>query len=266
MSKQLAKDTVSIVIPCYNYAKFLPFAIESCLKQTHRTREIVVVDDGSTDDTAAVAKGYKQQGVKYIHQANAGPSAARNAGVRAARSEWIICLDADDMLDERYVEKCIAHAEAHPKASFVYTQMQHFGARSDVFKSRNYNVPQLLAGNYINASALIRRKDYLQHPYDEALRNGLEDWDFYLGLAEHGMTGVLLAEPLLLYRQHDDHESVNTLAHTEDNQGKNLTFLKKKHSALYQMHRLQAKLFTMRNRIEHRYYQSRARLARYVKK
>lgn len=266
MSKQLDKYTVSIVIPCYNYAKFLPLAIESCLKQTHRPKEIIVVDDGSTDDTAVVAKRYKKHQIQYIYQPNAGPSAARNAGVRAAQGEWIICLDADDMLDEHYVEKCIAYARVHPKASFVYTQMQHIGANSDVFKSRIYNIPQLVVGNYINASALIRRKDYLQHPYDESLRNGLEDWDFYLGLAEHDMEGVLLAEPLLLYRQHSDHDSVNMLAHTEANQRKNLAYLKQKHSTLYQKYLLQAKLFTMRNRIESKYYHVRAGLARYVKK
>jgi len=86
---------VSVVIPAYNCARYISRAIESVLAQTHPADEIIVVDDGSTDDTAAVVRQYGSA-VRYIYQNNAGPSAARNTGINAARYPWIAFLDADD--------------------------------------------------------------------------------------------------------------------------------------------------------------------------
>jgi glycosyltransferase involved in cell wall biosynthesis len=86
---------ISVIIPAYNAADYIGRAIESVLAQTHRPDEIIIVDDGSTDETADVIKRYGAA-VRYIWQKNAGPSAARNAGIRAARGEWVAFLDADD--------------------------------------------------------------------------------------------------------------------------------------------------------------------------
>lgn len=96
---------ISIIIPCYNYARFLPFAIESALKQTSpgAPYEVIVVDDGSTDDTALVAARYGAR-VRYHHQTNAGLSAARNTGMRIATYEWVVFLDSDDALAEGCLE------------------------------------------------------------------------------------------------------------------------------------------------------------------
>ena len=85
---------VSVIIPCYNQAHFLDEAIESVLAQTYSNREIIVVDDGSTDNTATVARCHSPVG--YIYQENAGPSAARNTGVKESRGEYLVFLDADD--------------------------------------------------------------------------------------------------------------------------------------------------------------------------
>src|ERR1041385_8897165 len=86
---------VSVVIPAYNYARFLPAAIDSALWQEYPASEIIVVDDGSTDNTAEVVKGYGER-VRYIHQSNAGLPAARNTGIKAARFDHVAFLDADD--------------------------------------------------------------------------------------------------------------------------------------------------------------------------
>src|ERR1044071_7280152 len=93
---------VSVIIPCYNHAHFLRDAIESVLNQTYSHYEILVVDDGSTDDSATVAESYSK--VRCVRQANQGLSAARNRGIRESQSEYLVFLDADDRLLPRALE------------------------------------------------------------------------------------------------------------------------------------------------------------------
>ena len=88
---------VSIIIPAYNYARFLPFAVESCLRQTYSNFEVIVIDDGSKDNTPEVMARYGPP-VRYVHQQNAGLSAARNTGIREAKFDYVCFLDADDLL------------------------------------------------------------------------------------------------------------------------------------------------------------------------
>lgn len=97
---------VSVVIPAYNYARYLGEAIDSVLAQTYREFEIIVVDDGSTDETAEVARGYGER-IRYIHQENAGLSAARNTGIRAARYSFVAFLDADDLWKPEFLKSAM---------------------------------------------------------------------------------------------------------------------------------------------------------------
>jgi len=108
---------VTVVIPCYNQAHFLGEAVESVLSQSHPRHEIVVVDDGSTDDTAEVASRYP--GVRLIRQENGGLSAARNAGLGQSRGEYVVFLDADDRLLPEALEVGVRELEAHPRCAFV---------------------------------------------------------------------------------------------------------------------------------------------------
>jgi glycosyltransferase involved in cell wall biosynthesis len=192
---------ISIVIPCYNYASYLSEAIQSGLDQTYQPIEVIVVDDGSTDDTAKVAKSFAPK-VRYHYQDNAGPSAARNTGAGLAKGNYIVFLDADDVLKPEYVAECLAHLGKHPQARYVYTQMVLFGRQSETTTYPEYDVASMRWGNYIHASALLPRELVIAYPYDPAMRDGWEDWDFYLTLADQGIAGVLLNKPLLRYRKH----------------------------------------------------------------
>lgn len=109
---------VSIVIPTYNYADYLPTAITSCLQQTYRNIEIIVVDDGSTDDTPAVVEGFRGR-VRSIHQANQGVSSARNRGLEEARGSFITFLDADDALTTDSIEIRVRILTDNEDAGFV---------------------------------------------------------------------------------------------------------------------------------------------------
>src|SRR5687768_14974485 len=105
-------ELISVVIPCYNRARFLPEAVETVLDQTYPNSEIVVVDDGSTDNTAEVVKGYPR--VRYLRQHQQGPSAARNTGLRACRGQYVVFLDADDRLLPNHCEISLRAFDARP--------------------------------------------------------------------------------------------------------------------------------------------------------
>lgn len=190
--------SVAVVIPCFDYARFLPEAVASVRAQTRPADEVLVVNDGSTDDTVAVAESL---GVRVLTKRNGGLASARNAGARAVASDLVVFLDADDELHPTYLERCVAAWEAAGERTFVYTQWQETGTSDAVSAWPAFDRDRLLEWNYVHASALIPRAAVLENPYRH-LRVGWEDWDFYLGLVQRGYRGVLVDEPLLLYRQH----------------------------------------------------------------
>lgn len=117
-----APPTVSVIIPTYNSAAFVAEAVESVRRQSFANIEIIVVDDGSTDDTARVLEPYRRSGaVHYESQPNQGPSAARNAGIRAARGHFLAFLDADDTIPPHSVERRVRFLQAHPEVDVVFT-------------------------------------------------------------------------------------------------------------------------------------------------
>jgi glycosyltransferase involved in cell wall biosynthesis len=115
-------DRVSVVIPCFNYGRFLGAAIESVLAQTNPEIELIVVDDGSTDETRRVAADYET--VHYVWQENRGLSEARNRGVALATGEFMLFLDADDQLSPDAIETSVRQLRACPECAFVYGHQQ----------------------------------------------------------------------------------------------------------------------------------------------
>ncbi|MCS7244448.1 MAG: glycosyltransferase [Candidatus Calescibacterium sp.] len=193
------KPLVSIIIINYNYGQYVGQAIKSALLQTYHPLEIIVVDDGSTDNSIEVIKQYP---VNLIRQENKGISSAVDTGVRACKGIYYVILSADDLLHPLYVERTVEILESNPEISFVYTQVVIFGAQSGLFLSHPYNVKALLKSNYITGTALIRRKVYeAVGGYDPELPYA-EDWDHWLTLAEKGYYGILLPEPLFYWRRH----------------------------------------------------------------
>ncbi len=114
-------SSITVVIPTYNRAEWLPATVESVLQQTRPADEVLIVDDGSRDDTEAVCRAFPAP-VRYVRQANAGVSAARNRGVREARGEWIAFLDSDDLWDRAKLEVQMAAHAAAPEAGWSITE------------------------------------------------------------------------------------------------------------------------------------------------
>ena len=197
------EPSVSVIIPCFNYGRFLAEAIESALAQTHAPLEVIVIDDGSTDDSYEVASRYRPS-VTALTQPNQGLVAVLNRGLHETSGEYFVILSADDVLQPSYVERLLAALLKRPDAAYAYSAMEYFGSRSGVFPAKPFSPALLLAGNYINATALTRRADALEAGgFQPNPENAWEDWDFWLRLLEAGRYGVPVSEPLLRYRRHE---------------------------------------------------------------
>jgi glycosyltransferase involved in cell wall biosynthesis len=201
----MSEPLVSIVVPCHNYARFLPEAIESALGQDYADVEVIVIDDGSTDDSLAVASRYEER-TTVLTQPNQGLAATCNRGAREAAGETLMFLSADDRLEPTYVSELRAALERRPEASFAYCSARLFGAESGVAPARPFSAFSLIRGrNYINGSALTRRAAYLAADgYPEDLgETGFDDWDFWLTMLELGHRGTYVPKPLLHWRRHE---------------------------------------------------------------
>ena len=200
---------ITIIVTTYNYGRFLAEAIESALAQTHPPLEVIVVDDGSTDDSVAIAARYP---IRLIHQENSGVACARNRGARAAKGELLVFLDADDVLEPTYLARCCeALARAPSHVAYAYTQMRLFGTEEGVFTSYPFTAEKLRIGNYVPVSALVRRACFdAVGGFDPSWSLGYEDYELWVRLLDAGWHGVFVEAPLLRYRRHA--RSRNTLA------------------------------------------------------
>lgn len=195
----------SIVIPCFNYGRFLPEAVNSALTQTLRPIEIIVVNDGSTDpETLRVLGEIEQQGqCQVIHQQNAGASVARNRGIEASHGEYICCLDADDMLESTYLETTVAMLEAYTSAGIAYTWVQMFGRENRTWFTQDSDIENMIIDDSVPAAATFRRDDHIfVNGFSPLMRPGYEDWDFWLSLVELGRAGVCANVSFIRYRVH----------------------------------------------------------------
>lgn len=188
---------VSVIIPCYGQAHWLGDAIESALKQTHKPIEIIVVNDGSPDNTTEIASKYP---VEILCKENGGLSSARNAGIAIATGEHILCLDADDMILPEMVEKCLARND-----DIVSTAQQEFGDTNYLWDTQLEHPTffDFWNHNQINCCSLFKRKIWEElGGFDESMRYGYEDWDFWMRATDKGYTVSVIKEPLFLYRRH----------------------------------------------------------------
>ncbi|HKZ10555.1 MAG TPA: glycosyltransferase family A protein [Rhodanobacteraceae bacterium] len=191
-------NRVSIVIPCHNAGAFLGEAVRSALEQTCDDFEIIVVDDGSTDaETAQVLKGSNWPRTRVFRQENAGPAAARNRAIAEATGEYILPLDADDLIESTYVAKGAAVLDAQPAVGIVYCRAAKFGSEEGPWDLPPFSPAELALGNVIFVSAMFRKADWeLIGGFDETLWHGMEDYDFWIRLVHEGRKVVRLDETL----------------------------------------------------------------------
>lgn len=195
----------SIIIPCFNYGRYLREAVHSALCQTVQSLEVIVVDDGSTDpDThRALDNLASVSRVRVVRQKNGGLSSARNTGIAVANGEYICCLDADDTIEATYIEIAIAVMETDRSVGFAYSWVQLFGDENNVWKTRDFDIEEALIDNHTSVAAVFRRDDWMAvGGYRPDMRQGYEDWEFWLRLAALGRRGRAVRVPLFNHRRH----------------------------------------------------------------
>ena len=187
---------VSVIMPAYNNERYLSQAIESVLHQTCIDYELLIIDDGSTDRTGDIAKGYRAKHpgrVRYLLQENKGPGAARNAGLREAKGEYIAFLDADDMWEEKKLEKQMAVFEASPETGLVYSDFYYIDKDNTMAvrgSFRRYQLPrgdvalEFFSHYFIFTSTVLMRETYIGKVgfFREDINVG-EDYDYFLRVA-----------------------------------------------------------------------------------
>jgi len=177
------------------------------MRQTYTNWEWLIVDDGSTNPEAlsmlAVYEGHDPRVTVIHHSENRGLSAARNIGVLQCQAPYFLQLDADDLIEPTFIEKCLWALESHPEWSFCNSWSIGFGAKEFLWDRGFDRGRDFLAENQVTPTAIIRRAaDRAIGGHDETIREGLEDWDYWLKMAAHGFWGGTIPEYLTRYRHH----------------------------------------------------------------
>lgn len=181
--------------------------------------ECVIVDDGSSDDTRNVAEQYCQHDGRfsYLHQENQGPAAARNNGIAHTSGSYILPVDADDKISPAYLEKAAAYLEQYPETTLVYGLVELFGDKSGLWSLPDYNYNDIIWNNSIMCSAMYRREDYNKTSgYNINMRNGFEDWDFWLSLLNPNSVVHRIEEVMYYYRITQRSHSADASEHSKE--------------------------------------------------
>jgi glycosyltransferase involved in cell wall biosynthesis len=231
---------VSCIVPCYKYAHYLPECIDSLVNQTYPLHEIIIVSDGSPDNTKEVAEGLIEKydsNIIFIEKENGGLSSARNAGIKRATGEYITCLDADDKLVPGAIEEHLKLMT--DDMSIAQCSLMEFDERYTVaIPTPNTNLKQILMGNTIFCNAMFSKRvweavgGYDEHP---TLRFGREDHEFWVRCLEYGCQVNVSDFIALRYRCHSGQMTEATL---HPHWGEVEQYFRKKHAHLYEKYNL----------------------------
>lgn len=231
-------NSVSIIIPLYNYAHHVVETLNSVSAQTINDITLIVVDDCSTDNSVDTVRQWMQRarhsqmGMMMVrNRANAKLSITRNTGIALSRSDYCFMLDADNILYPRCIEKHVDALAARPDADAAYSLLEVFEGQADVIGAGVFTKDGLKHGNFIDAMALFRRSMLLAMDGYENIRYGWEDYDLWLRMVKEDKVALHIPEILARYRQHN-----SSMLRTETNINNNIKFLhdfmKKRHEWL----------------------------------
>lgn len=210
--KVVSMPLVSVIIPCYNHGKYLETAVDSVRSQSYKNVEVIIVDDGSVDDTSTIAR--KMQEVQYVFQENKGLSAARNIGLKHSKGDYLVFLDADDWLLEDAIKINLFHLLENKEAAFVsgahvkYLEDKGLTEEKKMLLEEDH-YQRLLRGNFIamHATVMYQKWVFNAYQFDETL-NAFEDYDLYLKITRK-FKAVHHQSLIAAYRIHHSNMSGN---------------------------------------------------------
>ncbi|RYJ37836.1 Glycosyl transferase family protein [Flavobacterium anhuiense] len=208
-------------------------ALQSVLDQTYENWECIIVNDGSLDDTEDFVKKWtlKDKRFKYLYQTNKGVSSARNFGIRESKGELILPLDADDKIQEKYLEKGVEQFLENSDLKLVYCNAIKFGDENEKWNLPDFSLKNLSVNNLIFCSAIYLKADWeFVGGYDEKMNSGLEDWEFWIALLKNGGEVFRINEVGFYYRIKNNSRQTNL---TENNRERLLEYMSIKHADFY---------------------------------
>jgi glycosyltransferase involved in cell wall biosynthesis len=232
----LSDPKISVITPCFNHGKFIQEMVESVLNQTFQDFEVIIVNDGSTDDTAEILRNITSEKVKIIHIENHGPAYARNLAIENARAPIIMNLDADDKIAPDLLEKAYEIFLSNENTGIVHCDAERFGAKSGKLDTGEYTLEAMLFDNRIISQAFFKREDWkIVGGYSDELIYGLEDWDFWLLIIELGRSVFKIPENLVYYRTYENPEDCRSGRRKKDRQKMltSLVLIFHRHEKLY---------------------------------
>ncbi len=194
---------VSIIVPCYNQAQYLDDCLQSVFNQTYTEWECIIVNDGSSDNSQEVAQRWTEKDARfvYVEKENGGVSDTRNHGIRMAKGEYILPLDGDDMIGAEYLEDAIRIFQTDKETKLVYCNTQLSGEENRKVTPQPYSFREMFIENQIPNAAFFRKADFLKtEGYNVNMKEGLEDWDFWISFLDEEDKVVRINKYYLLYR------------------------------------------------------------------
>lgn len=196
-------NKISVIIPCYNQEKYIQETLDSVLLQTFSDYEVIIINDGSTDNSLSILTQYTKQypqKIKLINQENKGVITARNNGISHASGKYIFPLDGDDKIAHNCLE-VLYKAMEEKKGDVICCQTEYFGERQGRLFVKKPNLKNMSVENQVVVSSLYKKSDWEEYGgYDENLKKGLEDWDFWLNFLENQKKFYRVPDTLLFYR------------------------------------------------------------------
>jgi len=195
---------ISVIIPCYKQAEFLDECITSVVDQTFQNWECIIVDDGSPDDTEEISKIWckKDPRIKYYKKNNEGLCKTRNYGINLAVGKYILPLDADDKIGKQYMELALPYFENDNNVKIVYCRAELFGCMNGEWRLQKYSFEKLLEENIIFCSAFFPKTEWEKiGGYDINMKEGLEDWEFWINMLKNGGEVIRIDSVNFYYRK-----------------------------------------------------------------
>ncbi|MFC3881952.1 glycosyltransferase family 2 protein [Algoriphagus namhaensis] len=228
---------VSIICPCYNQAQYLEETIESALKSTYRPIEIMIINDGSTDNSMEVAKklSEKYQEITVIDQSNRGVCSARNNGIRNSNGSYILCLDSDDLISDNYIAEAIMVLENQPEVKVVYCEAVKFNEQGQkAWRLKPFSRNLLARDNMIYVSAIFRRSDWERTGgFSEDMLLGRADWDFWIKMLKDG--GEVIRLPFIgFYYRLTGKNSMRKRTNSSETKRKRIAYLNEKYPDFFE--------------------------------